>query len=80
MTFFRTKTASRVTFLGRDSDGQASQEIKRWEGRGKAVVVGMGLRGTESGEDSGQEVVVTGHWRGQEGQVKSTSRVSSLGG
>ena len=48
MTFFRTKTASRVTFLGRDSDGQASQEMKRWEGRGTTVVVGMGLRGTES--------------------------------
>lgn len=44
------------------------------------MVVGMGLKGTESGEGNGQEVVVTGHWRGQEGQVKSTSRVSGLGG
>lgn len=46
-----------MTWLGRDSDGQASQEMKRREGRGKAVVVGMGLKGT----------VRRGQWAGSGG-------------
>lgn len=79
---FRTKTGRgwRVAWPGRDGDSRASQEAKRWEDRGKAMVMEMGMRGTEPGQDNGQEVVATGCGRGQEGGVKATSRVSGLGG